>query len=142
MDAFIICLEVPVQSSNISIRYWFRLPQTWSLDNSRQSQSRRLENRFRRTISVSSNALACICVFRVTFALGLGACRFERLLKVCNDVVDMLRADRDTDQVFCNTAVILLIVAQLFVSGGPRVDCEGLGVTDAVLGCSSVYAKA
>lgn len=45
--------------------------------------------------------------------LGLG----ERLLKVGNDVVDVLGSNRDTDQVFGDTASNTLLFVQLLVSG-------------------------
>ena len=46
--------------------------------------------------------------------------RLERLLKVGDDVVDVLRADRDADEVLCRARRGLLLIGELLVRRGPR----------------------
>ena len=46
----------------------------------------------------------------------------KRLLKVRNNVVNVLCADRDTNEVFCDTAVRLLLVAELLMRRCPGVN--------------------
>ena len=60
-----------------------------------------------------------------------GAALGEGLLEVVADVVEMLGADRDADQVLGDAAVDLLLVAQLLVGGGPGVNGEGLAIANA-----------
>lgn len=54
----------------------------------------------------------------------------KRLLEIGDDVVDMLSAHGDTDGVLRGAGSIALILRELLVGCGPRVDGEGLGVTD------------
>lgn len=89
----------------------------------------RLYHRLSRCISVS----VCFAVLGVTLASGLRSRRRERLLKVGNDVVNVLRTDGDTDEILGNTTVDTLFFAKLFVSCRPRVDGESLGVANAVV---------
>ena len=49
--------------------------------------------------------------------------RLERLLEIMNDVIDMFRTDRDTDQVLGDATVLFLAVGELLVRCGPGVDC-------------------
>lgn len=61
-----------------------------------------------------------------------GSAGSERLREIGNDVVNVFRADGDTDSVVSDTGILTFLLGELFVSSGPGVDCEGLGVTDAV----------
>ena len=61
-----------------------------------------------------------------------GLARGEGLLEVVDDVINVLVADRDPDQVLGDAAVGLFLVRELLVGGGPRVDGQRFGVTDAV----------
>lgn len=54
----------------------------------------------------------------------------EGLLKVGNDVVNVLGADGDANEVLGDARVLLLLVGELLVRRGPGVDGEGLGVAD------------
>ena len=65
----------------------------------------------------------CVWMRRLTCA--------ERLLEIGNDVVNVLGADGNPDQILCDTTVDLLLLTELFVCGGPRVDGERFGITDA-----------
>ena len=57
--------------------------------------------------------------------------RRKALLEVVDDVVDVLGADADADQVLSDAGFALLLVRELLVRGGPGVDGEGLRVADA-----------
>lgn len=59
---------------------------------------------------------------------GVGG--LEGLLKVGNDVVNVLGAHADADEVLGDTRVLLLLVGQLLVRRGPGVDRERLRVAD------------
>jgi hypothetical protein len=50
----------------------------------------------------------------------------ETLFEVVDDIVNVLSSDRDTDEVLSDTRVVLLLVAELLVGGGPGVDRKGL----------------
>ena len=52
------------------------------------------------------------------------------LLKVGNDVVNVLGTDGNADEILSDTRGELLLVGELLVGGGPGVDGKGLGVTD------------
>lgn len=47
-----------------------------------------------------------------------------------DDVVDVLQAKRDTDQIWCDTALDLLLVRDLLVCGAPWVDNERFRIAD------------
>jgi hypothetical protein len=51
--------------------------------------------------------------------LWLRRSRFEALLEVGDDVVDVFRADRYPDEVFCYTTAKTLLFAELLVGGCP-----------------------
>ncbi len=60
-------------------------------------------------------------------------CRFarsERLLKVLNDIVNVLSANRNTDEVVRDTAICLFLVAELLMRRCPGVNSQSLGVTN------------
>lgn len=59
-----------------------------------------------------------------------GSGLLEGLLEVGDDVVDVLSADGDADEVLGDAGAHALLVGQLRVGGGPGVDGEGLGVAD------------
>lgn len=64
-------------------------------------------------------------------ALGRGGSGLlEGLLEVGDDVVDVLSADRDADEVLGNARADALLVGQLLVRRRPGVDGERLGVAD------------
>jgi len=44
----------------------------------------------------------------------------------------MLRADRDTNHILCDTGADPLLFRELLVSGVPRMDGKRLGVSDAI----------
>lgn len=54
------------------------------------------------------------------------------LLKVVENVINVLGADGNPDEVFGDTAIGLFFIRELLVCGGPRVDGQRFGVTDAV----------
>ena len=54
----------------------------------------------------------------------------ERAVEVPADVVDVLQADREADQVRADAGRDLLLVGQLLVGGAGRVDHQRLGVAD------------
>lgn len=54
----------------------------------------------------------------------------ERLLKIGDNVVNVLSADGDTDRVLGHTRVDAFLFRQLLVRGRPRVNGEGFGVAD------------
>ena len=54
----------------------------------------------------------------------------ECLLEVMDDIVDVLQADRDANQVGCYAAFDLLLVGDLLMCGAPWVDDECLCVAD------------
>ena len=54
----------------------------------------------------------------------------ERLLKIRNDIVNVLSTDRNADKVLRDTAVRLLLVAELLMRRSPWVDSQGFGVSD------------
>ena len=58
--------------------------------------------------------------------------RFEALLEISNDIIDVFGADGDADEIFGDAGVDTLGFGKLFVRGGPGVDGEGFGVTDTV----------
>lgn len=63
--------------------------------------------------------------------IGLGSGGLlERLLEVGDDIVDVLGADGDADEVLGDAGAHALLVGELLVGGGPGVDGEGLGVAD------------
>lgn len=53
-------------------------------------------------------------------ALGSLSCGLERLLKISNDVIQVLRANRDADQVLRRARSLLLLVRELLVRRGRR----------------------
>lgn len=57
----------------------------------------------------------------------------ERLLKVSNDVVNVLRTNRDADSVLLDTGVTAFLLGELLMGGGPRVDSQSLGVADTAV---------
>ena len=67
-----------------------------------------------------------LCIWLCSFASR------KRLLKVGNDVVNMLCSHGYPNEVFRDTAVRLFLIAQLFVRCAPGVDCQGLRVADTV----------
>ena len=74
-----------------------------------------------------------LLVLFLSFRVRLrGFARRKGLLKVRNDVVNVLRAYGYPDEIFRHTAVRLLLVAQLLVRCAPRVDRQGLRVADTV----------
>ena len=56
----------------------------------------------------------------------------EALIEIVDDVVKVFKADGDPDHVFRDAGVDLFLVGKLFVRGGPRMDGQGLGVSDTV----------
>lgn len=54
----------------------------------------------------------------------------EGLLKVGNDIVNVLSANRDTDGILGDARIKLLLVAQLLVGGGPGVNGQSFGVAN------------
>lgn len=57
--------------------------------------------------------------------------RRKRLLKVGNDIVNVLGTDRDADAIFRNARRKTLLLGQLLMGRSPRVDGKSLGVADA-----------
>lgn len=55
----------------------------------------------------------------------------EGLLKVVNDIVNVLCTDGDTNEIFRDTAADSLLFRKLFVRGRPGVNRESLGVANA-----------
>ena len=55
----------------------------------------------------------------------------KRLLEILNDIVDMLRADRNPNPIFRSTRRNTLFFRELFVSRRPGMDSQGFRVTDA-----------
>jgi hypothetical protein len=62
-----------------------------------------------------------VSILGVIFALGSSLGGLERLLEVCNDIVNVLNANRNPDQVLSDSTIGFLFVAQLLVSGAPRI---------------------
>ena len=59
-----------------------------------------------------------------------GACLCEGLIEICHDVVDILDANRQTNQFGCDPACGLLFLVELGMGCGRRVDSKGLRVPD------------
>ena len=59
--------------------------------------------------------------------------RCKRLLEVMNDIVDVFRTNRDTDQVLCYTTVALFLVRKLLVGCSPWVDRQRLRIADTAI---------
>ena len=93
-----------------------------------------------RTLSCRSAQRGTIIGIPVLFSVLLlrlrvwfrGLALLEALLKVPDDVVNVLGTDRDADQVLRDAAVGFLRVGQLLVGRGPGVDGQGFGIADAV----------
>lgn len=56
----------------------------------------------------------------------------ERLLKVGNDIIDMLSTHRDADSILSDSRVNAFLYGKLFMSRGPRVNSEGLHIPNTV----------
>lgn len=54
----------------------------------------------------------------------------ERLLKVGNNIINVLSANRYTDSILGGARIKLLLVGQLLMGGGPGVNGQGLGVAN------------
>lgn len=61
---------------------------------------------------------------------GLQSCSYECLLEVVDDVLDMLKTQRDTNKIRCYATFDLLGVWDLLMSSPPWVDDERLRVSD------------
>ncbi len=77
----------------------------------------------------SSHLCLCVRVSRLNHVVLICFCirlrrlaRRKGLLKVRNDVVNVFGADRDTDEVFRDTAIPLLLVAELLMRRRPGVN--------------------
>lgn len=72
------------------------------------------------------------CIFVRVFALLrlLQACRDKSLLKVVDDVVEVLETQTHTDEVGRNAPFDFLLVRELLMCGHPRVDDERFGIAD------------
>ena len=74
-----------------------------------------------------------VLVLLVRLAVRLGAlARGKALLEVVDDVVDVLGADADPDQVLCYAGINSLLFLKLLMCGGPGVDGESFRVADTV----------
>lgn len=87
--------------------------------------------------SSSTHRCPCVCfpsLDQVVFiCCRVWLCRFarsERLLKVLNDIVNVLSANRNTDEVVRDTAICLFLVAELLMRRCPGVNSQSLGVTN------------
>lgn len=56
----------------------------------------------------------------------------ERLLKISNDIVNVLCTDRNTDAILCRARVKTLLVSELLMSCRPRVNCKSLGIPNTI----------
>ena len=56
------------------------------------------------------------------------ACLLQRLFDIVQDVIDMLQADGESDEVGCNARGQLLLRGLLLVRRGGRMDCQRLGI--------------
>lgn len=56
----------------------------------------------------------------------------ERLLKVGNNIIDMLSTHRDADSILSDSRVNAFLHGKLFMSCGPRVNSEGLHIPNTV----------
>ena len=65
----------------------------------------------------------CFLIFSMRFGLRFGCfARGKGLFKVLYDIVNVLCAHRNPDQILRDPAVSLLLVAELLVGGRPGVD--------------------
>ena len=85
----------------------------------------------------STHLCLCACisplnhVLFVCFSIGLRRLAgSKRLLKVSDDVVNVLSANRNTDEVFRNPAVCLLFVAELLMCCRPGMNSQSLRVAN------------
>lgn len=62
-----------------------------------------------------------ISIFGVIFTLRSSLGGLERLLEVCNNIVDMLDTNGNSDQVLSDSTIDLFLVTQLLVSGTPWI---------------------
>lgn len=70
-------------------------------------------------------------LFYLLFALlRLRSCDRKSLLKVRNDVANVLCPDRDANEIFSDSSTRTLLITELFVCRGPWMDCEGFRVAD------------
>lgn len=61
---------------------------------------------------------------------GLQPSPLKRLLKIVNDIANVLQSQTDSDQIRRHTGLDLLLVRQLLVRGPPGVDDQGLRIAD------------
>ena len=61
---------------------------------------------------------------------GMTSYRCQCLLKVCDDVLDILGSDGEPDCIRGNPGLFLFFNGELLVGGGCRVDDKALGVPD------------
>jgi hypothetical protein len=54
----------------------------------------------------------------------------ERLLKVSNNIIDMLRSNRDTNRIFSNTRILAFLISKLFMGRRPRVNSQGFRIAN------------
>ncbi len=81
-------------------------------------------------IRVHRSSLVFVSLLR--FRVGLcSLARGEGLLKVVDDIVNVLVADRNSDEIFRDTAVGLFFIRELLVRCRPWMDGQCFGVADA-----------
>lgn len=54
----------------------------------------------------------------------------ERLLKVGNNIINMLRSNRDTNRIFSHTRVLTFLIRKLLVGSRPWMDSQCLRITN------------
>lgn len=65
---------------------------------------------------------------------ALSLCRLGKcLLKVRDDVVDMLSSDRDANEIFGNAGRLLFIIRELLVGCRPRMNGKSFGVANTIV---------
>lgn len=70
-------------------------------------------------------------ILRLARAVRLRGGRGEALLEIANDIVNVLCANGDADQILRDARIDALAFGQLLVRRSPGMNGEGLGVADA-----------
>lgn len=87
--------------------------------------------------SCSAQAGVSVCITSDLHVLLLcqrirpgGFTRSKRLVEVGNDIINMFSPNRYSDKILRDSAIFLFLVAQLFMCGRPRVNCQRLRVAN------------
>lgn len=61
-----------------------------------------------------------------------GGSSLKGLFKIRNNVINVLRTDRNTDTILCRARVKTLLFGELLVGRRPWVDRKGLGISNTI----------